>query len=137
MKIILSRKGFDSSSGKMPSPLLPGGELCSLPIPESDHNCAAPSYAEIKAGQISLGQLVNDLSKGKIPSDAVAHLDPDLVAQSKPRRARWKPLFGQAGAAEGHLQKCGVQAGDLFLFYGWFRQVEVEAGAYRYVRDAP
>ncbi|CAN5736166.1 hypothetical protein BH10CHL1_BH10CHL1_14130 [soil metagenome] len=137
MKIILSRKGFDSSIGKVPSPILPGGQLRSLSIPESDHDCAAPSYAQIKTGQASLGQLVNELSKGKIPPSTAVHLDPDLDAESKPRRAGWKPLFGQASAAEGHLQKCGVQAGDLFLFYGWFRQTEVENGAYQYVRDAP
>jgi len=34
MKIILSRKGFDSSYGGCPSPILPDGTLLSLPIPE-------------------------------------------------------------------------------------------------------
>ena len=33
MKIILSRKGFDSSNGSIPSPILPDGTLLSLPIP--------------------------------------------------------------------------------------------------------
>ena len=33
MKIILSRKGFDSSYGGYPSPILPDGSLVSLPIP--------------------------------------------------------------------------------------------------------
>ena len=33
MKIILSRKGFDSGSGGCPSPILPDGRLISLPIP--------------------------------------------------------------------------------------------------------
>ena len=33
MKVILSRKGFDSQYGKMPSPILPDGTLLSLPIP--------------------------------------------------------------------------------------------------------
>ena len=33
MKIILSRKGFDSSNGGIPSPILPDGTLLSLPIP--------------------------------------------------------------------------------------------------------
>jgi len=33
MKVILSRKGFDSKNGGMPSPILPDGTLLSLPIP--------------------------------------------------------------------------------------------------------
>ena len=33
MKIILSRKGFDSEYGGMPSPILPDGTLLSMPIP--------------------------------------------------------------------------------------------------------
>ena len=33
MKVILSRKGFDSSYGGTASPILPDGTLLSLPIP--------------------------------------------------------------------------------------------------------
>jgi len=33
MKLILSRKGFDSTYGGYPSPILPDGTLLSLPIP--------------------------------------------------------------------------------------------------------
>ena len=35
MKAILSRKGMDSGTGKMPNPILPDGTLLSLPIPDS------------------------------------------------------------------------------------------------------
>ena len=35
MKIILSRKGFDSSAGGYASPILDGKRLISLPIPEN------------------------------------------------------------------------------------------------------
>ena len=45
--------------------------------------------------------------------------------------------FGQAGAAESHLQNQSVKEGDVFVFYGWFRQIEQAAGIYRYVKDAP
>ena len=34
MKVILSRKGMDSTSGGMASPILPDGTLLSLPIPD-------------------------------------------------------------------------------------------------------
>ena len=33
MKVILSRKGFDSVNGKMPSAIMPNGDLVSMPIP--------------------------------------------------------------------------------------------------------
>ena len=36
MKIILSRKGFDSGYGKIASPILPDGTLLSMPIPTTD-----------------------------------------------------------------------------------------------------
>lgn len=39
MKIILSRKGFDSENGGYPSPIMPDGRLISLPIPSWDDNC--------------------------------------------------------------------------------------------------
>ena len=137
MKIILSRKGFDSSLGKVPSPIFPSGELCSLPIPESMPDSCSTRYEEIKVGDRSLGAIVNDLTQGKIKGDARAHLDPDLNIDSIPRQGNWKPVFGQAGAAESHLQNKGVKEGDVFVFYGWFRKVEQVAGIYRYVKDAP
>ena len=137
MQIILSRKGFDSSLGRVPSPIFPSGELCSLPIPESISNDHSTLYKEIKAGELSLGSLVNDLTRGKIKGDDGAHLDPDLNSDSLYRLPGWKPLFGQAGAAESHLRNKGVKEGDVFVFYGWFRQVEQVAGIYRYVKDAP
>jgi len=37
MKIILSRKGFDSSFGGSPSPIFPNGSLISLPIPAHNY----------------------------------------------------------------------------------------------------
>ena len=36
MKVILSRKGFDSCYGGHPSPILPDGRMISLPIPSSE-----------------------------------------------------------------------------------------------------
>src|SRR2546429_4373839 len=136
MKIILSRKGFDSSLGKVPSPIFPSGELCSLPIPESNSNNST-RYEEIKVGDRFLGAIVNELTQGKIKGDAQAHLDPDLNSGSIPRQENWKPVFGQAGAAESHLQNQGVKEGDVFVFYGWVRQGEQVAGLYRFLKGAP
>jgi hypothetical protein len=36
MKIIMSRKGFDSAYGGYPSPILPDGKMVSLSIPSGD-----------------------------------------------------------------------------------------------------
>ena len=36
MRIILSRKGFDSANGGYPSPIMPDGRMVSLPIPDQD-----------------------------------------------------------------------------------------------------
>lgn len=137
MKIILSRKGFDSATGKVASPVLPSGELCSLPIPSSVASNSPIRYADIMAGDISLGTLVRDLTHGKreVESEEV-HLDPDLRYSSLHREAGWKPIFGQDGAAESHLQRQGVAEGDIFLFFGWFRQTELVDRRYRYVKDA-
>ncbi len=136
VKIILSRKGFDASAGKAASPIFPSGELCSLPIPEPVPSGHAKRYEEIRIGCQSLGTIVNDLTEGKVKPDSLAHLDPDLNMASIPRLANWRPVFGQAGAAERHLLNHGVKEGDVFVFYGWFRQVEQVAGRYRYVKSA-
>src|SRR5215472_2357007 len=139
MRIILSRKGFDSSNGGVASPIFPAGDMCSLPIPEQS---PAPlkRYGDIWCGAQTLGSVVSDLTNGQLGPNHKAHLDPDLDARAvRPRPPDWHPLFGQSGAAESHLRKQGVAPGDVFLFFGWFRRVEPDAstGAYRYVEGAP
>ncbi len=126
VKIILSRKGFDGGTGRVPSPIFPSGEMCSLPIPETmPHDSPPIRYQEIMMGSQSLGKLVDELTKGEIKSKCRAHLDPDLNPGSiSTRPAHWKPVFGQGGIAEGHLQKQGVREGDVFIFFGWFREVD-------------
>ncbi len=137
MKIILSRKGFDAGSGGVASPIFPSGELRTLPIPEPFPGRHARLYKEIRVGDYASGAIVHDLTRGKITPEMFAHLDPDLDAFSVLRPPNWRPIFGQAGAAEMHLQNQGVKEGDVFLFYGWFRQIELISGKYRYVRNAP
>lgn len=139
MKLILSRKGFDAANGRFPSPILPSGQLCSLPIPDAhtERQKSLRRYAEIQAGDISLGQLVADLTRGRVLPETPAHLDPDLNAASVPRLPGWRSVFGQSGAAETHLQRQGVGPGDIFLFYGWFRQAEMMNNRFRYVPNAP
>ncbi|WP_136255421.1 hypothetical protein [Onishia niordana] len=134
MKLILSRKGFDTAAGGVPSPIFPDGRLLSLPIPDARSTIA---YHHIDHEGASLGPLVAELTRGRITAGQGAHLDPDLLAQSLPRRPGWRPLFGQMGQAQGHLRNQGVGPGDLFLFFGLFRRVERRGGAWRWVREAP
>lgn len=139
MRIVLSRKGFDSSMGGVASPIFPSGAMCSLPIPESSP-ALLKRYGDIWSGEHTLGPLVRDLTRGKLGPDDKAHLDPDLDAAAvRPRPAGWRPLLGQSGSAERHLRNQGVAAGDVFLFFGWFRRIERDpiSRAYRYLEGAP
>ncbi|MGH6787230.1 MAG: hypothetical protein ACREBO_10395, partial [Novosphingobium sp.] len=104
MKLIFSRKGFDSANGGRPSPIV-GGCPVSLPIPERLE--ASSTY-----GELGLGQLVEQVTRSKLSADDGCHDDP-MFAQG----FCW---FGQSGAAQGHLRNQGVGIGDVFLFFGLF-----------------
>jgi hypothetical protein len=130
MKIILSRKGFDSSYGKNPSPIFPDGRMLSLPIPSQD---APIQYQDIRWQEYNLGELVETLTNRCIPATYNAHLDPDIQPDSLPRHPNWRPMFGQVAAAQGHLHNQGIQAGDIFLFFGLFQRVEQHEGKLRYI----
>ncbi|TIX49469.1 hypothetical protein [Alteraurantiacibacter aquimixticola] len=108
MKIVLSRKGFDSSSGGGPSPVVDGRPL-SLPIPASK-GMPGPSYASL-----GMAHYVEEASGGSLGGEDKAHLDPMF-------RDDGTCLFGQCSAAQTHLENQGVGPGDLFLFFGLFRE---------------
>jgi hypothetical protein len=55
------------------------------------------------------------------------HLDPDLRKESREKRAEgWRPMFGQCGGAQAHLNNQCVGLDDLFLFYGYFKALDDE-----------
>jgi hypothetical protein len=129
MRIVLSRKGVDSGSGRIASPIL-GDWLISLPIP----GASQITYGDLRFRDISIATLARDLSHGRLRSSSQAHLDPDLRQAMYPRKPGWRPIFGQGEKrSKAHLQSHGVTVGDLFLFYGWFREVELRKdGRYHY-----
>jgi Nucleotide modification associated domain 3 len=113
MRLIISRKGFDSSRGGVPSPILRDGRLIPLPIPANKSAKASPHrFSQLRINGERIGPLVERLTHGKVRSQDKAHFDPALEVKI--------PAFGQVGSAQGHLKKQGVQEGDLFLFFGWF-----------------
>ena len=138
-RIILSRKGSDAAWGGRPS-LRVGDELISLPIPESAARAEAArvSGVGVRYGELPLHRRVGALHEHlrDLAADDFVHLDPDLRPELRPRQgraARRERLFGQEGAAERHLRNQMVGAGDLFLFFGWFREAEQKAGRWRRV----
>jgi hypothetical protein len=104
MRVIFSRKGFDSSAGKVPSPIV-GGEPISLPIPTGRRSATTYGFA-------GFGQIVEEITKGRIGAGHLCHEDPVFS------NGRW--AFGQTGAAQSHLGTNGVGVGDVFLFFGLF-----------------
>jgi len=133
VKLIISRKGFDSSAGGVASPILPDGRLRSLPIPDRE---SPLRYRDISSAAPTTASLVSALSPRTRPAHGV-HLDPDLDATSRSRAADWRPAFGQAGAALSHLRNHEVGVGDLFLFFGWFRAVDRVGRGWRFQPGAP
>lgn len=134
MKIILSRKGFDSANGNQPNPIMPDGTLLALPIPDDDGN---NTYSFLHWNGLSYYDIIQSLKPNtKLKAEDCCHLDPDLRAEVKERLSGWKPAFGQADSALKHLQKKGVKEGDLFLFFGWFRKTEIIKGKLEYAKDA-
>lgn len=133
-RIILSRKGFDSSYGGMPSPILPDGRLVPLPIPASHDRY---TLADLSVDELDLPALLADLSRGQHSLNTRIHLDPDLYRRPERRLPGWRPSLGQTGSAQSHLERRGVGPGDVFLFFGWFRQVERRAGRWQFERNSP
>ncbi|MCJ7444532.1 MAG: hypothetical protein MUO26_08390 [Methanotrichaceae archaeon] len=133
MKIILSRKGFDSSFGGYPSPILPDGTMVSLPIPLKDNlrysdlvvkdGLTYYDLMRLLRSKIRIGGQWQELEK-----ETKCHLDPDICRNIIPRKPGWKPCFGQIDSAQRHLEKQGVGEGDLFLFFGWFRKARNHQG---------
>lgn len=136
MKIILSRKGFDSQYGKMPSPILPDGTLLSLPIPSKID--VENKFTEIYHENKSYYDIIHSLNpKTKIKDKYYCHLDPDIRLEARERLSGWTPAFGQEKSALRHLQNQGVGSGDLFLFFGWFKQTEYINGQLSYKKNTP
>jgi hypothetical protein len=104
LRIIFSRKGFDSGSGGTASPII-GSRPISLPIPTNRRSLTTYEH-------LGLGEVVERVTRGKIARDHLCHEDPMFAGE--------QCIFGQCGAAQSHLSNQGVGVGDVFLFFGLF-----------------
>ena len=130
MRIILSRKGFDSQYGKQASPILPDGTMLSLPIP-SDNDYF--TYSDIMWKGQNYLEIIHSLNpRSVINEHSHCHLDPDLRNESIKRKGSWRPAFGQTSSSLTELRKYGVSVGDIFLFFGWFKETEYRDGGIHY-----
>jgi hypothetical protein len=117
-RIILSRKGFDSSEkwGKKASPIFSNGNICSIPIPAdggpSDHRYRDLSYEHVKIEDVF------EAVKPESSLDDYCHFDPQLNQSIG--------LFGQANNAQSELTNRNVGPGDVFLFFGWFSNYSIK-----------
>ena len=109
MKIVFSRKGFDSASGGAPSPIIDGRPV-SLPIPVRNPR------SETTYGDLGLGPIVERATRGRLTAADLCHNDPMFESG--------RCAFGQTGTAQSHLANQGVGVGDVFLFFGLFSQLD-------------
>ncbi len=131
MKIIFSRKGFDTVNGGYASPIIPDGTCYSIPIPGKLNN---KKYCELDFSYQNepIQKILNNITNKHIAingsHECCDYLDKKFKCHNDPCLIETKNhkvfTIGQANAALGHLNNQKVQKGDIFLFYGLFRDVE-------------
>lgn len=140
MKVSFSRKGFDSKNGGQANAILPDGTLLPFPIPDSQ-NGYPHTYKSLHIEGQSFYDIISSLkARPKVKAEDWCHLDPDLRKDVKQRPDGWKPAFGQADQSLSELQNHNFGKdgkGDLFLFFGWFRETEFLNGRLIYKKNAP
>lgn len=138
MKVILSRKGFDSAAGGYPSPyFVEDARLVSFPIPEDNKENVintGKTYEDLRFDNSkSYFDVMNSLGLKNYEKRYV-HLDPDInKSVLLEREPGWRGIFGQSSSAQAHLKNKEISEGDLFLFFGWFRDVVSTSLGYKYV----
>jgi len=144
MKIIFSRKGFDSAAGGYASPIFPDGTLWSIPIPDNNNKMC---YKDLKFTyeSESISNILNDFCHKRLVTagkgapcdyaseDTKCHYDPQLMRDGNSKRI----VLGQADAADGHLREHKVGKDDIFLFYGWYKEIKKTNNKWKYVRKTP
>ncbi|RWZ58219.1 hypothetical protein EQV77_10605 [Halobacillus fulvus] len=138
-KLILSRKGFDSSAGYGYSPYDPKtGKYILLPIPGGEEEHHGFTYRDFKLKKNylqgmtaeTLEDLIHDPLMGyskktkQAIEDRYAHNDPALGRPPWLTNGPKFSAFGQAEAAAGHLRNHQVGEGSVFLFFSRFKPMK-------------
>lgn len=138
MRVVLSRKGFDSTAGGGPSPVLEDDTMLSLPIPETGGEGHTPkNLAEANWHRYDdlilrpeIKRYCENPRKREQKKHKHCHLDPDIRPELwKKLPEGWYPAFGQCDASAKHL-KNNLNLADiltdnvLFLFFGLFRRLQ-------------
>ena len=110
--LVISRKGFDATAGGVASPIFANGDIFSVPIPQKKQS--PTKYRELRFNDLSGREILDLIGAKSISDDDFYHNDPLLSGH--------KGIFGQAGGSQGELDNCEIGRGDLFLFFGWFKQ---------------
>ena len=159
-RVVLSRKGSDAAWGGRSSLRVGDELISlPIPESASRAQAAGQSGVGVRYGDLPRHARVGALQEHLRAIDAgrFVHLDPDLRPELRPelrpdlpprllaRKVRagqqvrvgqgrvgqsQERLFGQEGAAERHLRNQEVGPGDLFLFFGWFREATLQNGVW-------
>ena len=108
-RIVLSRKGFDSSpqGGGSASPIFEDGRIFSMPIPEP-FPPSPKKYKDLYFNGISGIDALKECSVTSVSSQSFCHYDPALNKD--------EGIFGQSDSSQSELSNREVGDGDLFLF---------------------
>jgi len=87
MKVVLSRKGFDSANGGIVSPIFEDGSMLSFPIPSDDSD----KYSDLHFCGVPYTDILSDL---RYKGDEFCHVDPDLDQGRRIKPIdKWGPCF--------------------------------------------
>ncbi|MDO8635797.1 MAG: hypothetical protein Q7R34_06060 [Dehalococcoidia bacterium] len=142
-KVVLSRKGFDSSAGHGYSPFDPEtGKYIVLPIPDEEiagNFGNGTKFEDIKLQPNYLNG-INVSNLRDLISHELLHYGSEAKNESRKKYAHFDPwlghcpwltpgsdhhvgAFGPSGPAQTHLQNQGVDVGSLFLFFSRFKPI--------------
>ena len=149
-KVVLSKKGFDDSTGENPSIILPEEykfQMISFPIPEVNPTRIGFSAKDLEYHlennkTKTLQQFFDELELS-FPSDSF-HYDPELLITNKLRKDKNKNYYatlGQSSTASSVLldsahadtkSRNPLSKDDVMLFFGTFKRTYLENGKLKY-----
>ncbi len=131
MKIILSRKGIDSSFGKVSNLIVNDTDFLMFPIPDSQDNA---TYQDIKAYNTIWNKLYkNQNYYNELSPDKTCHLDPNI--QNFLNEQPFLGSLGQVDGAQTQLKNQGIDKdiiddGIIFIFFGLFSKADEDDTAF-------